>query len=713
MEEVVVTATKRGETPLQDTAMSISAIGQQTIEYLGADELLDYLLLVPNVSFTLATSTGGRDDTRPGRHVTIRGIDSGPDGVPTTAFYIDDTPIALMDPRLFDINRVEVLRGPQGTLYGANSMGGTVRIVTNKPRFDRLEYQTDVTGAYMPEGEPSFYANAMINLPLAENVALRAVGVYRKEGGFIDNVGVEGVPDFSEMTTESDVNDEQVEGARLALSWQANDALRITPSVYYQNISIDGTPQYEPDTGDLLFADRRVAEEQENDFTLINLEVEYDFGRDITLFSSMAWFDTTTTVVDDFTKVWALFGLPADPFQSSFVALSADRFTWETRLTGAFGDDANWLLGGFFLDEKFVYQQHVPIDNIDGCPAEICGVMLGPDDSWFTGIQTNNDQRLAIFGEVTWSLNDYWDITGGLRWFSSDADQRADFDGFFNGGPSTTTGESSETDVSPKLQVAYRPDEDNMIYGVISKGFRPGGPTDIVPPDLCGEDLANLGLSEPLSQFDADTLWNYEAGYKGTMAEGRVTLNAATFFMDWTDVQQSVRLSCGFGFVGNVGSAESKGLELEMTAQLSDYFSIFAAAGYTDAEFTETSEEVGVTEGDRIRDSAKFTGSLSGLYQKPISAASTGYIQALLQHSGNKVSQGLVTGASQTLPSITTFDLRLGLLRDSWELVLWGKNLTDERGQLQYWDYQPAALDHINVMRPRTFGVTFRYFGAR
>ncbi len=712
LEEIIVTATKRGETSLQDTAMSISAIGQEAIEYHGADDMLDYLLLVPNVSFTLSSSAGGRDDVRPGRHVTIRGIDSGPDGVPTTAFYIDDTPVELVDPKLFDISRVEVLRGPQGTLYGANSMGGTVRIVTNKPQFDRLEFQTDLTAGFMPEGEPSFYGNVMINLPLADSVALRAVGVYRKEGGFIDNVGVEGVADFSEMTTQKDVNDEQVEGARLALSWQANEALRVTPSIFYQNISIDGTPQYEPDTGDLQYSDRRVPEEQENDFTLINLEIEYDFGRDITLFSSMAWFDSGATIVDDFTKVQLLFELPAEPFQRSFVDLSADRFTWETRLAGAFGGNINWILGGFFLHEKIVYQQEVPNDSLKGCPLEICGEDLGSVDSLFTGVQTNKDERLAIFGEITWSPGDHWDITGGLRWFSSNSDQRADFFGYFNGGTSTDIGESSESDLSPKLQVAYRPDDDNMIYGVISKGFRPGGPTNIVPPSLCGGDLANLGLSEPLSQFHADTLWNYEAGYKGTLAEGRVTLDAAAFFMDWTDVQQAVRLACGFGFVGNVGSAESKGLELEFMAQASEHFSVFVTAGYTDAQFTETSEEVGVTQGDRIQNSARFTGSLSALYQQSLAASTTGYVQASLQHSGNKMSQGLVTGAPHVLPAITTVDLRLGLQRDNWELVLWGKNLTDERGQLQFWDYQPAALDNVNVMRPRTFGITYRYFGV-
>lgn len=712
LEEVIITATKRGETTLQDTAMSISAIGQDAIEFRGADDMLDYLLLVPNVSFKLTSSAGNRDDVRAGRRLTIRGIDSGIDGVPTTAFYIDDAPIEAMDPKLFDINRIEVLRGPQGTLYGANSMGGTVRIVTNKPQLDRTEYKTELSAAYMSEGNPSFHANAMINLPLGESVALRAVGFYRKEGGFIDNVGEEGVPDFSEMTTQNNVNDEQVEGARLALTWQPTDALRITPSIFYQKISIDGTPQYEPDTGDLMFFDRRVAEEQENEFTLIDLELEYDFGRGITLFSSMAWFDTSVVTTDDFTKVLDFFQLPADPFQRSFVEISTERFTWETRLSGAFGESFAWILGGFYMDDKRVFEQHVPNDGLQWCTVETCGADLGPDDSLFTGVQTNNDERFAIFGEVTWLIDDYWDITGGLRWFHNSDDQLADFFGFFNGGPSVTFGDSSETDVSPKLQVAFRPNEDNMIYGLIAKGFRPGGPTTLVPANTCGEDLSILGLSEPASQFDADTLWNYEAGYKGTLAQGRVTLNAAAFFMDWTDVQQSVRLDCGFGFVGNVGSAESKGLELELSAQVTENFSFFGTAGYTNAKFTETSQEVNVTKGDRIGNSAKFTGSLSGLYRRAIGDSSEGYAQVSMVHTGNKIDVGPLSEIPPVLPAFTTVDLRFGLQRDNWEVVLWVKNLTDERGLLTYWVYQPAALDHVNAIRPRTFGVTFRYFGS-
>ena len=711
VEEVVVTATKRGATSLQDTAMSISAISEVTIERFGADDMLDYLLLVPGVSFKLATPTGDRDDIRYGRRLTIRGIDSGVDGVPTAAFYIDDAPVEAMDPKLFDIDRIEVLRGPQGTLYGANSMGGAVRIVTNKPRLGQTEYATEISGAFMAEGDPSFHANAMANLPLGENTALRVVGFYRKEGGFIDNVIDEGATPFSPLSAKSDVNDEQAEGARLALTWQPTEALRITPSIFYQEVSIDSTSQYEPETGDLQFRDRNVAEKQQNDFTLINLEIEYDLGRDLSLFSSLARFDTDLATTDDFTKVLDFIGLPGDAPQRSFTQISTERVTWETRLTGVFGDNFDWILGGFYLDDERIYEQQVPNGGLQGCTVDTCGIDLGPDDFLFDGVQVNTSERYALFGEATWQFNERWEFTGGLRWFHNSDDQRATLDGFFAGGFSATSGDSSDSEVSPKLMAAYRPNDDHMIYGLASKGFRPGGPTTPVPADSCGDGLRDLGLSEPATDFVADTLWNYEAGYKGTLADGQVTLNAAAFFMDWTDVQQAVRLDCGFGFIGNVGAAESTGLEVELTAQLTERFSLFTSAGYVDAEFTETSREVGVTKGDRVPNSARFTGSLSGLYRWPIGASTEAYAQASVIHTGDKLDQGFTSDIPPVLPSFTTWDLRLGFQRDRWEVILWGKNLTDERGLLQYWAWQGTARDHVNVIRPLSVGITFRYSG--
>lgn len=734
IDEIVVTATKRGEQSLQDMPMAITALTEEKLQIIGADDMLDYLGLAPGISYRLTSATGSRDDIRGGRRLNIRGIESGPDGIPTVAFYLDDSPIPVMDPKLFDIARVEILRGPQGTLFGANSMGGTVRIVTNKPVIDRFEYKADTTAGFTPEGGEIFHINGMVNLPLVEEkLALRLVLFNRSEGGFIDVVEN---PDFftdAVGTTRSmeDQNDQSSFGTRVALTWQPTDNLTITPSVFFQHIEIDGTPEFEPTTGDLLHKDchvcgqsvaplpqpaeeKRVAEFQENDFTLFSLEIAYDFGN-IQLFSSTSLFNSKLFTVDDFSKGFVRFELPPDPFIRGLQDIRTDRFTQELRLTGPIGDNFSWIAGVFFMDEDREFFQDIPNDGNQWCTVALCGADLGVTDSLFTGVEFHDDQSTAVFGEVTWSPNDVWDITAGLRWFDSDQEQLIEFDGFLNGGFLRVVGTASADEISPKLQVAYHANDDTMFYGLVAKGFRPGGPTNLIPT-TCNDDLLLLGISEPPSQFESDTLWNYEAGIKSNFANNRLTVNATAFFMDWTDVQNGVRLACGFGFVGNVGSAESQGVEVEFTAYPTDNFNFSGSIGYVDATFTETSEEVGVTKGDKITNTPEFTASLLAQYLFPVADGFQGYLQGSYQYT-DEILDPTTSRGTPVRPSFSTVDLRLGVQHENWEIVLFVDNLTDERGVLvssinQAPNTLPFLADTLAVIRPRTFGVTLRIYGG-
>ena len=734
IEEIVVTASKRGEQSLQDMPMAITALTQEKLEIIGADDMLDYLGLAPGVSYRLISATGSRDDIRGGRRLNIRGIESGPDGIPTTAFYLDDSPIPVMDPKLFDIARVEVLRGPQGTLFGANSMGGTVRMVTNKPIIDRFEYKADTTVGFTPEGGEIFHLNGMLNVPIVEDqLALRGVIFSRYEGGFIDIVENPDLFVDAVGTTRSmeDQNDERSFGGRVALTWQPTDNLTITPSVFYQDIQIDGTAEYEPTTGDLQHQDChvcgqdqsplptpaseiRVAEYQENDFTLLSLEIAYDFGN-IELFSSTSMFDSKLFTVDDFSKGFARFGLPADPFIRGLQDIRTERLTQEIRLTGPIGDNFSFIAGIFFMDEDREFYQDVPNDGNQWCTVALCGADLGETDSLFTGVEFHDDQSTAVFGEVTWSPNDAWDITAGLRWFDSEQDQLIEFDGFLNGGFLRVVGTASADEISPKLQVAYHANDDVMYYGLVAKGFRPGGPTNLIPT-TCDADLALLGISEPLAQFEADTLWNYEAGVKSVFADNRLTVNATAFFMDWTDVQNGVRLACGFGFVGNVGAAESQGAELEFSAYPTDNFNFSGSIGYVDAVFTETSAETGVTAGDKITNTPEITASLLAQYLFPVADEYQGYIQGSYQYT-DEILDPTTSRGTPVRPSFSTVGLRLGVQHQNWEVVLFVDNLTDERGVLvesinQAPNTLPFLANHRAVIRPRTYGVTLRFNGG-
>ena len=734
IDEIVVTASKRGEQSLQDMPMAITALTEQKLQILGADDLLDYLGLAPGIGFRVFTATGSRDDIRGGRRLNIRGIESGPDGIPTTAFYLDDTPVPVMDPRLFDIARVEVLRGPQGTLFGANSMGGTVRVVTNKPQIDRFEYKADTTVGFTPEGGEIFHINGMLNVPLVEEkLALRGVIFNRYEGGFVDIV--ENPAFFTEAvgTTRSmeDQNDERAFGTRVALTWQATDNLTITPSVFYQDIQIDETGEWEETTGDLQHNDcsncgqdtspapeptndQRLAEYQENDFVLYSLEIAYDFGN-IELFSSTSYFDSHLFSIDDFSKGFVRRGQPPDNFVRGLQDIRTERLVQEIRLTGPIGDKFNWIAGVFYMDETREFYQDLPNDGLQWCTVALCGQDLGETDSLFTGVEFHDDQSTAVFGEVTYSPNDAWEITAGLRWFDSEQDQLIEFDGWLNGGFLRVIGTASATEISPKLQVAYHANEDMMFYGLMAKGFRPGGPTNLIPVS-CLADLAKLGIGTPLSQFEADTLWNYELGVKSAFADDRLTVNATAFFMDWTDVQNGVRLDCGFGFVGNVGSAESQGAELEFTAYPTDNFSFSGSIGYTDAVFTETSTETRVTKGDKITNTPEYTASLLANYQFPIGDRFQGYVQGSYVYT-DEILDPVGSRGTPVRPSFSTVDLRLGVQHENWEVVLFVDNLTDERGVLkkninQAPNVLPFVADNIIVIRPRTFGITLRFNGG-
>ena len=734
IDEIVVTATKRGEQSLQDMPMAITALTEAKLQIIGADDMLDYLGLAPGISYRLTSATGSRDDIRGGRRLNIRGIESGPDGIPTVAFYLDDSPIPVMDPKLFDIARVEVLRGPQGTLYGANSMGGTVRVVTNKPVIDRFEYKGDTTVGFTPEGGEIFNLNGMVNLPIIEDkLALRLVLFNRSEGGFIDIVEKPALFTDAVGTTRSmeDQNDESSFGTRVALTWQPTDNLTITPTVFYQHIEIDGTAEYEPTTGDLLHRDchvcgqpvapfpqpaeeKRVAEFQENDFTLYSLEVAYDFGN-IQIFSSTSLFDATLFTVDDFSKGFVRFGFPPDPFARGLQDIRTERFTQEIRLTGPIGDKFNFIVGAFYMDEDRLFLQDLPNDGNQWCTVALCGADLGESDSLFTGVETHDDQSTAVFGELTYSPNDALDITVGLRWFDTEQDQLIEFDGFFNGGFLRVVGVASASEISPKLQVAYHANEDIMYYGLVAKGFRPGGPTNLIPT-VCADDLLLLGITEPLVQFEADTLWNYEAGVKSVFADNRFTVNATAFFMDWTDVQNGVRLACGFGFVGNVGSAESQGVEVEFSAYPTDNFNFSGSIGYVDAVFTETSTETGVTKGDKITNTPEFTASLLAQYLFPVADEYQGYIQASYQYT-DEILDPTTSRGTPVRPSFSTVDLRFGVQHENWEIVLFVDNLTDVRGRLfesiqQAPNTLPFLADIVGVIRPRTFGVTLRFNGG-
>ena len=707
LEEVIVTAGKRGTQLLQDIPTSITVINQDRIERSGMDDFLDYVRSVPGLGFNLTSPAGGRDDIRGGRRMNLRGIEGGFDGNPTTAFYLDEAPIPIMDPKLFDVDRVEVLRGPQGTLYGANSMGGAIRVIMNKPVQGQVQYAADATLSATHLGEDNTSLNGMLNLPLLQDrVALRAVAFYRNEGGFIDHVRAIG-PGGEIADVDRDVNSEESWGARLAVSIQPTPNLRITPSVFHQEVRVDATGRYEPDFRDLAyFFQRPFLDGQKNPFTLSNLEMVYSPREGLELVSSTSYFDSSFDSIEDLTK--GNFGYYGDVYGNyrALQALENTRFIQEARLSYA-ASRLNGVVGVFYMkDER---------DFVQADDSSTFGNL-------FNYLQSNEDRQIAVFGEATLDVTPRFSATAGARWFRGKQDQQTRFT-IFDGGEvfeDFFAGGASGSAISPKLQLAYRVGEDKLLYTSVARGFRPGGPTSLVPATpLCIADLARLGISEPRSEFDPDTLWNYEAGTKSTFADGRLTANAAVYYIDWKDSQQSVSLNCGYTFVGNVGQAESKGFELELAAAPIEGLSLSGALGYTDAQFSETSTEVGVEAGDRFPQVPQWTGSASAQYAFLAFGGREAFVRGDYQYV-DSVLEGNVEVLER--PAFDTLNLRFGVsLAESTELTLFVDNVFDERGNLSTLEYLvgpdvgglgliPNEFIREKVtMRPRTLGLTVRF----
>lgn len=706
IEEIIVTASKRGEQSVQDVPISISVVNESKIEAAGMDNFLDYIRTVPSVGYRIQSPAGGRGDLRGGRRVAIRGIESGDDGIPTTAFYLDEAPVPVMDPKLFDINRIEVLRGPQGTLYGANSMGGTIRVVMNKPMLNEYDYKVDATFASISHsGDETYRTNGMVNVPLVEDkVALRGVMFYRNEGGYINNV-LQPATVTPDVAVDKGINTEESWGVRLAAVFSPTPNLTITPSVFRHELQIDDTPKFEENFRDLAYSNKLVAEAQENNFTLYGLEANYLFG-DWELFSSTTFFESEFLSVDNFSKQYYRWGLPPDDPTIGGTGLQdirSERLSQELRLTYTGSDRWNGVFGIFYMDETRDFAQELPNDTLT--------VSFPQETSLFTGTQDNSDERIAVFGEATVFLSDSINLTAGLRWFDSDQERLTIFDGLLNGGLAIVEGSSSDGAVSPKVQLTYMMSDDDMVYASASKGFRPGGPTDLVPPS-CDADLLELGLTEPLTEFESDELWSYEVGTKSTFASNRLVVNASAYLIDWTDVQQAVRLACGFGFVGNVGEAESRGVEVEVRAAPTDNWDLFASFGFTDAEFTKTSEEVGVVAGDRIRNVPELTASASAQYNFTAMNGHDAYVRGDFQFVDEMVADGSAGPGVQFRPSYSLVNLGFGvMLTERLQLVLFGSNLTDERPVLAISDGSspPGISREFATSRPRTFGFTFRY----
>ena len=734
LEEILVTASKRTES-LQDVGMSITAIGSADLQRMGAVELLDFAVRVPNLA--MAYEADGRFDSS---SPSIRGVF----GKDTTGFYIDDTPVnASMLPRISDVERVEVLRGPQGSLYGARSMGGTIRMITKQPDLAESFGQISADVSTVEDGDENYSVEGSYNIPIVEDVfALRVSGYYGENSGIRDRVYQESwvraadgaviptnAPAFSE---NENVDDEEYWGGQVIANWQITDNLSFIPKLIAQKVEADGLPfsDIDPDeTTEVRFFD---TSEEGTDEWYIGSGTFFwniDAGQFV---STTSYYDRETDEAEEeHTFLHNLFneviGIPIDPLESQLSTIEKyESFTHETRFTTSFDGPFQFTAGVFYSDSEWdhEYPRAVQtgladeIDRVTGVPGlgQDCvdGFCLTDDDLIFVTKRITETDEIAVFGELTYEFNEWLSITGGGRWYDTEIKEDANSDGFANGGPTSYDEKQDESGFNPKVLVEAIVNDNINVYASGAKGFRIGGINGNLPEGLCGPELDELNLNpEESLSYDSDELWSYELGFKSTFGNNRVVLNGAAYFIDWTDIQQQNRLACGFQYTANAGEAESKGFEVEVNAAITDGLTASLGVGYTDAEITDTGGVAGVSKGDKIQGVPDWTVNGSVEYVFPFFGDWDGMVRADANHYGDSYSSNNESSAAtqRLRESWSAVNLRAGMLSDQYELVLYVDNATDERANLA--DSRSIAAEtpgrqRLVTNRPRTIGLEAR-----
>ncbi len=723
LEEVIVTATKR-ETSLQDTPLAITAFTQDDIERAGFENLFEYGSKVPNLGFS-NESDGRFNAGTP----AIRGVAGG--GVPgATGFYIDDIPVPeYMNPRVSDISRIEVLRGPQGTLYGARSMGGTVRLITNQANAEEFEANIHAGISDVSEGGLNWLADASVNVPLIKNkLGLRALayfaensGVYEKTldtntaGGFVNPTAP--LTPFS----RKNVDDESYYGGQLALTWHATEILTIKPRLMYQRADAAGLPFSDFTTGN--FTQRSyydIPEDGEEEWWLgsVTFNLDTSYGEVV---STTAKYDRKVTEHESQSEILNFFVGVISPGPIEEVEEDTS-IVHETRFVADFGDlpftdSLAATLGIFYENREHI--RHYPLSLWDGLQAVGVPPNVGGGPQAFFNFDDTDTEELAFFGEATIKLTDDVRFTAGVRYSEVDVDYDSVSDGFINGGRTDPPpNKTSESSVNPKFQVEIDVNDDMMLYGTISRGFRIGGSNLPLSPALCGPELAALAAegitaADTLS-YESDSIWSREIGIKSTWLNNRLTVNAAGFSIAWNNVLQIIRFSCGFQFAANGGQARNKGFEVEIEAALMEGLDLSMGLGLTDAKITEGNPALGFAKGDRINQVPEITFNTAIQYTFPLFSNWEGFIRGDYNFYGDSISanNNSFGTAGRVRDSFEILNLRFGTFNtDDWDVSVFFDNVTNEHANLS--DNRSIAAEvpgraRIVTNRPRTIGMEFR-----
>ena len=750
---IIVSATKR-DTTIQDVPFSINAQTQEDIQRSGAVTLED---LSRNVAGLTIQNLG------PGQsQVSVRGISAGqvvrdqPGVKEQVGVYLDESVISLSlftpDIDLFDLNRVETLRGPQGTLFGSGSVGGTIRYITNQPTLGVSEGQVEANINLIDGGNMGGHLKGAINVPLGDNAAIRAVGYYTRYAGFIDAQGPGG---------GENVNDGERYGGRLALTFAPTDTLSITPRVIYQKIKANGFNRQEIFN---LYANRftttrpavqlgereqylLLPERFEDETFIADLTVNIGVGEhDLT--SVTSYINRDILVSRDASALTGSVSVDLG-FPDAAVLLPSNlrdttdlkTFTQELRFASDYDGPFQWLIGAFYSDVKRDYRQRLPTPGYDAFTDATLGAGTSaavangfPANSPFNSDLPFDIKQFAIFGEASYEITDSLTFTAGGRYYDFEETRTITTGGLFANGDAGVVDRTASNGVTPRFLLSYKASDNVTFNAQAAQGFRLGGVNDPLNTPLC--NATDLALFGGFQDYGDEKLWNYELGVK-TQGSG-FTFNAAAFYNDISNLQVTLDAgSCSSRIVFNVPEAFAAGVEAEIGFEPSPGLNFNLSGSYVKSEFNSTlpgalASATGIRDGNRLPSVPEFQLSASTSYEWDMGDSATAFVNGSVQHVGSRYTQpsdqennprtfvhGLPFGGAPATAA-TTVDLLLpdyqlvnfsaGVELDSGlSFTAYVNNLFDENPLLSF-DRERGGRARLgyNIGQPRTFGITAR-----
>ncbi len=730
-EVITVTAQKRSE-DIKEVPLNISVLSGTQLQEQHIDDITDLAREVPGLSFSNEGGTGLSK-------IELRGISSDA-GSPTVGLYLDEVPITMRnllntgatEPQFFDLDRIEVLRGPQGTLYGSSSMGGTIRFISKQPNLDDYggSLYSELSGT--KHGGINYEESGVLNVPIIKGMSALRLGVdYLDNDGYIDQLSTTG------QVLDHDINDEKTGVLRATLKARLNDDLTITPAVFFQRLRVDDTSVYDLSLPSLS-TEKLVAERGRDTLFVPSITLDYDLHwADVTSVSSYFWRQfnrvqdgtyynsvlLANTLAGDPATVAAFPAVNPAPIGNlpspAYIYPTTRQYSEELRIASKSSADTgrpySWIGGLYFSDQHVHLSDQEYITGVGAALQQLYGtssvnipVIADPltDDLVYSNTDRYDERQYAVFGEFTYLPWESVRLTAGLRYNFARESLGGTGGGYYNADAAPVFGYNERSyAATPKFAATWDMTEAQTLYANASKGFRLGAPNQPIPQFECSADFQNLGVTAAPEKYNADSLWSYELGDKARFWGNRVSVDAAVYYITWKNVQQHIYLPiCGFDYTTNAGNAESYGSEVSIRARVTPALVLTASADYTHSTLTKVDPGLGAAVGDKLLGTPDWTAAFGFDYSMTIADGMDGFLRADWEWTGPSHGAFDNTDPDYGRPVYNVLNASVGADFGSLVVSLFVKNLLDQNKTIQ----RPSLLSVSEgyTVRPLTVGLS-------